>query len=112
MPSAWDSRSAKDQRVTWVTWAGGGVDSPWAGAGKAGREGPLASDAPLGSTRLPKCVGLGPSGQGPRVRGQKQAICELSQGTKASRPTASVCAGILCAVIYFQSRKVDLHRSF
>ena len=65
-----------------------------------------------GSTRLPKCVGLGPSGQGPRVRGQKQAICELSQGTKESRPTASVCAGILCSFIYFQSRKVDLQRSF
>ena len=82
MPSAWDPRSAKDQRVTWVIWIGGGVDSPWAGAGKVGREGPLASDAPLGSTQLPKCVGLGPSGQGPRVRRQKQAICEFSQGTK------------------------------
>ena len=74
MPSAWDPRSAKDQRVTWVIWIGGGVDSPWAGAGKVGREGPLASDAPLGSTQLPKCVGLGPSGQGPLVRRAQRSL--------------------------------------
>lgn len=57
VPTAWDPRSAKDQRVTWVTWIGGrdGLSSLRLGQAKLPERGLWPQRALLGLTQLATC---------------------------------------------------------
>lgn len=71
VPTAWDPRSAKDQRVTWVTWIGGGWSFLISQVAKLPERGLWPQRLLLGLTQLAKHVGLRPCRSGAPSEGQK-----------------------------------------